>query len=183
MPSPQDRSMHRDRRSRDKDPSNLSISDEDYRIGESAFQWPYAGPKALERSSSSEDNGRVFGGSSRANRVYSDDYAKIYKQGTSPLQPTSGQHGYSDRRDHGGSSSYVRHDQNQESIHLNPNQTLAMQGHDPATPENRKSGTPFPKMSVEEGISLKRQGRRFPREDLFMELKGRDHVSGGQFST
>ena len=49
--------------------------------------------------------------------------------------------------------------------------------------ENGKVETQLPEMSVEEGLSLKRLGRRFPREDLFMELKARDHVSEGQFST
>ncbi len=62
-------------------------------------------------------------------------------------------------------------------------ETRSTLGRGSATPENRKSGTPLPEMSIEEGISLKRQGCRFPREDLFMELKARDHVSGGQFST
>ena len=43
--------------------------------------------------------------------------------------------------------------------------------------------TQLPEMSVEEGLSLKRLRHRFPREDLFMELKKQDHVSEGQLST
>ena len=62
---------------------------------------------------SAEANGRAFGGSLRAGRkshVYSVDYDETYKQGISnatnlpPLQPLSGQHGNSSRRDRGPSS-------------------------------------------------------------------------------
>ena len=66
---------------------------------------------------------------------------------------------------------------------LRPNETLNTPSRGLAAPQNRRVGTPLPEMSVEEGLSLKRQGRRFPREDLFMELKARDHVSEDQSST
>ena len=64
-----------------------------------------------------------------------------------------------------------------------PTQLLRTPGLALAALENRKIETQLPEMSVEEGLSLKRLGRGFPREDLFMELKARDHVSEGQIST
>ena len=54
---------------------------------------------------------------------------------------------------------------------------------DLAAPENRKRATQLPEMSVNEGIVLKRQRGQFPREDLFVELQARDHVSGGYVPT
>ena len=67
--------------------------------------------------------------------------------------------------------------------HLESNQALSRRAIDPAAPENPKAETQLPEMSVHKGISLKRLGDKFPREDLFMELKARDHVSEGHFFT
>ncbi len=63
------------------------------------------------------------------------------------------------------------------SGHSERNQTLNTPDLGLVAPENRKVGTQLPEMSVMEGLSLKRHGQRFPREDLFMGLKARDHVS------
>ena len=70
-----------------------------------------------------------------------------------------------------------------ESGRQGPTQILRTPGPGLAALENRRVETRLPEMSVEEGLSLKRLRHRFPREDLFMELKKRDHVSEGQFST
>ena len=48
---------------------------------------------------------------------------------------------------------------------------------DLAAPKTRKRATQLPEMSVEKGLVLKRQHSKFPREDLFVELQARDHVS------
>ena len=70
-----------------------------------------------------------------------------------------------------------------ESGRQGPTLILRTPGLGLAALENRRVETRLPEMSVEEGLSLKRLRHRFPREDLFMELKKRDHVSEGQFST
>ena len=110
-----------------RDPPNLPPSHERHGSGESKLvQRPYAGPRTSvpERS-----NGRAFGGSSRAGRkshVYSDDYDETYEQKVSnatslpPLQPVSGQHGNSDRRDRGPPASLDRFDQRPDTYTIFP---------------------------------------------------------------
>ena len=66
---------------------------------------------------------------------------------------------------------------------LVPNQILSTSDRDLAAAQSRKPGTQLPEMSVDEGIVLKRQRGQFPREDLFVELQARDHVSEGYIPT
>ena len=258
-----------------KDPPNLPPNHERHGSGESALvHRPYDGPKVSNRSPSLEDNGRVFGGSSRVSRQshFDPDYhEKRYEQGTSnaahspPRRPASRQNAHPSRRDRGPSSSHDRFSQPQEahtilpsietdgpgqaahdsnssgdlsevdhgagfnqassghemrnrsvqalphsasdpnqedrywrsarrnpsyavasnpftattSVHKERNQTLSTAYLGLAASEKRKVRTRFPDMSVEEGLSLKRSGHRFPRE---MELEARDHVSESRFS-
>lgn len=65
------------------------------------------------------------------------------------------------------------------SANLAPNQILSTSDRDLTASKNRKLATQLPEMSVDEGLVLKRQRARFPREDLFVELQARDHVSKG----
>ena len=59
---------------------------------------------------------------------------------------------------------------------MGANQNLSKSGRDFRASGNRKSETQLPEMSVGDGLTLKRRGHKFPREDLFMELQARDHV-------
>lgn len=188
-----------------KNPPNFPPNHERHGPGELAsVHRQYAGPKigAPERSPFPGDNGRVFGGSSRASRqsrVYSDDYDEAYEQGVSnsaqspPLQPASGQHVNSSPRDLGRSPSHHRSNQRQEAYTVLPSIKNQEPGQAAYNNDPHRDLSKMPHtaglnrdsravMSVEQGISLKRLGRRFPREDQFMELKARDHVSERQFS-
>ena len=110
-----------------KDPPNLPPNHERHGSSESALAHrPYDGPKrwGSNRSPSPEDNGRVFGGSSRGSRqshLNPDYHEKRYEQGTSNAphlpsrRPASGQNTHASRGDGGPPSSHDRFSQLQEA--------------------------------------------------------------------
>ena len=69
------------------------------------------------------------------------------------------------------------------SAHLESTQHLSAPDPDVAASADRKIETRLPEMSVQDGLTMKRSQRAFPRDDLFVEIEARDHVSEGHFST
>ena len=67
------------------------------------------------------------------------------------------------------------------STHLESTQHMSAPDPDVAASGNRKIETRLPEMSVQDGLTMKRSLRGFPRDDLFAEIEARDHVSEGHF--
>ena len=65
------------------------------------------------------------------------------------------------------------------SAHVDSTQHLSAPNPDVAASGNRKLETQLPEMSVQDGLNMKRSQRGFPRDDLFVEIEARDHVSEG----